>query len=219
MDFIVDGLATGRMVRILSVVDAYTRECLALEADTSLGSAIRLRFQQLRTGRPGRLHDRAQPGYRRRHALLVAQRQRAHELPGRRILHVAGHVGPSRKIPNPADPGVRGNRLSFLIPFPHSPAGEWEKSHLRRTRGGHVRPIDDSAALRAAVLVPVSLGVQRQFRSADAGDADPVPLRRTRTPARRFRSPSRSSFCPRFRSRRSAAKSPTPTTRPWSRAG
>jgi hypothetical protein len=38
MDFIVDGLATGRMVRILSVVDVYTRECLALEADTSLGS-------------------------------------------------------------------------------------------------------------------------------------------------------------------------------------
>ena len=31
MDFIVDGMATGRMVRILSVVDAYTRECLALE--------------------------------------------------------------------------------------------------------------------------------------------------------------------------------------------
>ena len=38
MDFIVDGLATGRMVRILSVVDVYTRECLALEADSSLGS-------------------------------------------------------------------------------------------------------------------------------------------------------------------------------------
>ena len=38
MDFIVDGLASGRMVRILSVVDVYTRECLALEADTSLGS-------------------------------------------------------------------------------------------------------------------------------------------------------------------------------------
>jgi putative transposase len=38
MDFIVDGLATGRMVRILSVVDAYTRECLALEGDTSLSS-------------------------------------------------------------------------------------------------------------------------------------------------------------------------------------
>jgi putative transposase len=38
MDFIVDSLGNGRMVRILSVVDAFTRECLALEADTSLGS-------------------------------------------------------------------------------------------------------------------------------------------------------------------------------------
>jgi putative transposase len=38
MDFIVDGLATGRMVRILSVVDAYKSECLALGADTSLGN-------------------------------------------------------------------------------------------------------------------------------------------------------------------------------------
>lgn len=38
IDFIVDGLASGRMVRILSVVDVYTRECLALEADTSIGS-------------------------------------------------------------------------------------------------------------------------------------------------------------------------------------
>jgi putative transposase len=38
MDFIVDGLTTGRMVHILSVVDAYTRERLALEADTSVGS-------------------------------------------------------------------------------------------------------------------------------------------------------------------------------------
>ncbi len=38
MDFIVDGLANGRMIRILSVVDVFTRECLALEADTSLGS-------------------------------------------------------------------------------------------------------------------------------------------------------------------------------------
>ena len=38
MDSITDRLATGRKVRILSVVDAYTRECLALGADTSLGS-------------------------------------------------------------------------------------------------------------------------------------------------------------------------------------
>jgi len=38
MDFSVDGLANGRRNRILSVVDAFTRKCLVLEADTRLGS-------------------------------------------------------------------------------------------------------------------------------------------------------------------------------------
>ena len=38
LDFISDVLATGRSVRILSVVDTYTRECVALEADTSFAS-------------------------------------------------------------------------------------------------------------------------------------------------------------------------------------
>jgi putative transposase len=54
MDFIVDGLATGRMVRILSVVDAYTRECLALEADTSLGSGRVPRVLERLIGERGR---------------------------------------------------------------------------------------------------------------------------------------------------------------------
>jgi hypothetical protein len=38
MDFVADCLATGPMVLILSVIDAYTRECMALEADFGLGS-------------------------------------------------------------------------------------------------------------------------------------------------------------------------------------
>jgi putative transposase len=54
MDFIVDGLATGRMVRILSVVDAFTRECLALEADTSLGSGRVTRVLERLIGERGR---------------------------------------------------------------------------------------------------------------------------------------------------------------------
>ncbi len=54
MDFIVDGLTTGRMVRILSVVDAYTRECLALEADTSLGSGRVTRVLERLIGERGR---------------------------------------------------------------------------------------------------------------------------------------------------------------------
>lgn len=36
MDFVSDGLAYGRWFRSLNVVDDYTRECLAVEVDTSL---------------------------------------------------------------------------------------------------------------------------------------------------------------------------------------
>ncbi len=38
MDFVMDGLATGRAVRALTVVDEYTRECLAIEVDSCLSS-------------------------------------------------------------------------------------------------------------------------------------------------------------------------------------
>ncbi|WP_373832369.1 IS3 family transposase, partial [Delftia acidovorans] len=36
MDFVFDGLAYGRRFRCLNIVDDYTRECLAIEVDTSL---------------------------------------------------------------------------------------------------------------------------------------------------------------------------------------
>jgi putative transposase len=38
LDFACDTLATGRSIRVLAVVDAFTRECLSLETDTSLSS-------------------------------------------------------------------------------------------------------------------------------------------------------------------------------------
>src|SRR5450755_4603829 len=38
LDFVHDAVESGRAIRVLSVVDAYTRECLALEADTSFAS-------------------------------------------------------------------------------------------------------------------------------------------------------------------------------------
>ncbi|MBO3034991.1 IS3 family transposase, partial [Burkholderia pseudomallei] len=44
MDFVSDGLAYGRRFRCLNVVDDYTRECLAIEVDTSLPG---LRVQQV----------------------------------------------------------------------------------------------------------------------------------------------------------------------------
>ena len=38
LDFAHDAVACGRAIRVLSVVDAYTRECLAMEVDTSFAS-------------------------------------------------------------------------------------------------------------------------------------------------------------------------------------
>lgn len=38
LDFAHDVLAAGRTIRVLSVVDAFTRECLAMEVDTSFAS-------------------------------------------------------------------------------------------------------------------------------------------------------------------------------------
>ena len=38
LDFVHDAIAAGRSIRVLSVVDAYTRQCLALEVDTSFAS-------------------------------------------------------------------------------------------------------------------------------------------------------------------------------------
>jgi len=45
------------MVRILSVEDAYTRECLALEADTSLGSKCVTRVLERLIEERGRPED------------------------------------------------------------------------------------------------------------------------------------------------------------------
>jgi putative transposase len=56
MDFTLDTLASGRKFRTLNVVDDFTRECLAIEVDTSLGGArvVRVldRLRELR-GLPG----------------------------------------------------------------------------------------------------------------------------------------------------------------------
>jgi transposase InsO family protein len=38
LDFVSDAIAAGRRIRLLNAADAYTRECLALEVDTSFAS-------------------------------------------------------------------------------------------------------------------------------------------------------------------------------------
>ena len=52
LDFVSDQLADGRRLRVLAVVDDCTRECLALETDTSLsGRSVARVLEQLRQSR------------------------------------------------------------------------------------------------------------------------------------------------------------------------
>jgi putative transposase len=58
LDFVHDRLASGRAIRVLGVVDTFTRECLALEVDTSFSSRRVTRVLDeviVQRGRPKRL--------------------------------------------------------------------------------------------------------------------------------------------------------------------
>ena len=57
VDFMSDTLSSGRRFRTLNIVDDYTRECLAIEVDTSLGGMRVVRVleelrQRTRTAAP-----------------------------------------------------------------------------------------------------------------------------------------------------------------------
>jgi putative transposase len=66
LDFVTDALASHRHLRILSVVDVFTRECLALETDTSLGSVRVIRALEAilaERAAPQRLRTDNGPGF------------------------------------------------------------------------------------------------------------------------------------------------------------
>jgi putative transposase len=56
LDFVSDALADGRRFRVLAVVDDFTRECLALVADTSLSGARVARELDAAIARRGKPH-------------------------------------------------------------------------------------------------------------------------------------------------------------------
>jgi putative transposase len=72
LDFVSDAIASGRSIRLLSVVDAYTRECVALEADTSFASRRVTRVLEkaiAQRGRPQRIRCDNGPELTSRHFL------------------------------------------------------------------------------------------------------------------------------------------------------
>jgi putative transposase len=75
LDFAHDVLATGRTIRVLSVVDAFTRECLALEVDTGFSSRRVTRVLEkiiAVRGRPQAIRSDNGPEFTSRHYLSWA---------------------------------------------------------------------------------------------------------------------------------------------------
>jgi putative transposase len=72
LDFVHDAVECGRAIRVLSVVDAYTRECLALEVDTSFASRRVTRVLEAimaERGQPGSIRCDNGPEFTSRHFL------------------------------------------------------------------------------------------------------------------------------------------------------
>jgi putative transposase len=91
IDFVHDRLASGRSMRVLTVVDAFTRECLALEVDTSLPSRrVTRALDEVITqrGRPARIRMDNGTELTSRHFLAWGVEQRielAHIQPGKPV--------------------------------------------------------------------------------------------------------------------------------------
>jgi putative transposase len=89
MDFVMDGLATGRAIRALTIVDSYTRECLAIEVDSCLSSRRVTRVLDwiaAQRGRPEALRCDNGPEFTSRHFLCWCEERQIrliHIQPGR----------------------------------------------------------------------------------------------------------------------------------------
>ena len=89
MDFVMDGLATGRAVRALTAVDEYTRECLAIEVDSCLSSQRVTRVLEWviqQRGKPEAVRCDNGPEFTSRHFLAWCEEQQIrliHIQPGR----------------------------------------------------------------------------------------------------------------------------------------
>ena len=91
MDFVSDAVASGRHVRILTMVDVFMRECLALKTDTALGRLRVVRVLErimAERGAPQRIRSDNGPEFTSRAYLAWSLRQRielVHIRPGKPI--------------------------------------------------------------------------------------------------------------------------------------
>jgi len=96
MDFVMDGLATGRALRLLTMVDNYTRECLAIEVDSCMSSQRVTRVLEWvmeQRGAPEAIRCDNGPEFTSRYFLAWCEERRiglVHIQPGRPMQN--GHV-------------------------------------------------------------------------------------------------------------------------------
>lgn len=93
LDFVSDRIASGRSIRLLNIADAYTRECLALEVDTSFASrrVTRVLDQVIgERGTPGRIRCDNGPELTSRHFIAWCRSRKIELL----------HIQPGRPMQN-----------------------------------------------------------------------------------------------------------------------
>ena len=96
IDFVADGLASGRGLRMLTIVDSYTRECPAIEVDTGMSSRRVTRvldWVMSQRGCPETIRCDNGPEFTSRHFLAWCEEKQiavTHIQPGRPMQN--GHV-------------------------------------------------------------------------------------------------------------------------------
>ena len=176
LDFVTDALGSSRHMRILTVVDVFTRECLALETDTSIGSlrVIRVLEQIIaERGRPQRLRSDNGPEFTSRAYLAWALNQQIELV----------HIRPGKPIENAHVESFNGrlreeclNASWFRNLFDaRRQIGAWQ-DHYNRVRPHsalNYRTPLEFAALRAADLS--SAGPGQGISNADPLPQTPIP--------------------------------------------
>ena len=127
MDFVSDGLATGRALRILTVVDSYTRECPAIEVDTGLSSQRVTRVLERvieQRGKPEAIRCDNGPEFTSRHFLVWCEER------GIRLIHIQ----PGRPMQNGHVESFNGRFRDECLN--HTGSQRWPMRRKGSSRGG-----------------------------------------------------------------------------------
>jgi putative transposase len=177
LDFATDALASHRHLRILSVVDVFTRECLALEPDTSLGSVRVIRvLEQIinERGAPQRIRTDNGPEFTSRCFIAWCLDQRIELV----------HIRPGKPVENAHVESFHGRLREeclqvswFRNLFDARRQIETWRGHYNTDRPhsslGYRTPLEFAALSRAAAQL--SAGVGQGISNADPLPHTPIP--------------------------------------------